>query len=302
MVKRILQHGEILLIHMNKKHNGMTHNIFISEWLEKSYKPVYEQLIEVLAELNIKPETLPYSNDVWCRDYMPVHIGGGKYVGFHFRPDYLVSYPSYHNKITDQEMATEDLNINFSDKVDLVLDGGNFVCCGDMVIMTDKIFSDNPNWRPFALLDRLEEAFQAKVILLPWDMEEEYGHADGMVAWLGEGRVLFNNYRQLEEKVEDRRFTNCVKRILDQHFDVAELKYGRKPSPDSWCYLNYLETEDAILLPAMYKNHDSEDDRAAFLLFQRIFKGKKDIKQVFARPLINKGGALHCATWDYYLP
>lgn len=55
----------------------MSQDIYISEWLEKDYKVVYAQLCSVLAELQITPKTLPYSNEVWCRDYMPVHVGKG---------------------------------------------------------------------------------------------------------------------------------------------------------------------------------------------------------------------------------
>lgn len=276
----------------------MKQDIYISEWLEKDYKVVYDQLIVALADLRITPKILPYSQEVWCRDYMPVHIGEGRYVGFHFRPDYLWDKPSDHQYITQQELAVEDLSIDFSDKVDLFLDGGNYVRCGDKVVMTDKIFSENSNWRPVALLNRLEEAFQAEVILLPWDMEEPYGHSDGMVNYLGDNRVLLNNFRQLE-KGKEKPFTKRLIKILEYHFDIVELKYDCKPSPDSWCYLNYLETDDAIILPALSEKHDCESDWVAFSVFQQIFD-KKIIKQVYAHPLAKLGGALHCATWNHY--
>ena len=276
----------------------MKQNIYISEWLEKDYKVVYNQLSKTLADLLITPKILPYSNEVWCRDYMPVHIGEGKYVGFHFQPDYLWEKPSYHKKITRQELAVENLPINFSDKVDLFLDGGNYVRCGDKVVLTDKVFSENPNWRPVALLNRLEEAFQAKVILLPWDMEEPFGHSDGMVTYLGDNRVLLNNFRQLE-KGKEKPFTKRLIKILEYHFDIVELKYDCTSSSDSWCYLNYLETDDAIILPTLSEKHDCENDRVACSVFQHIFSNKS-IKQVYARPLIKYGGALHCATWNHY--
>lgn len=276
----------------------MSQDIYISEWLKKDYKVVYAQLSSVLAELQITPQTLPYSNEVWCRDYMPVHVGEGRYVGFNFRPDYLWDKPSYRRYITRQDLATEDLSIEFSDKVDLFLDGGNYVRCGNKVVMTDKIFSENPNWRPLAVLTRLEEAFQEEVVLLPWDMNEPYGHSDGMVAWLGENRILLNNYGQLEKGME-KSFTKRITKILEHHFDIVELRYDNITSPDSWCYLNFLETDNAIILPALSENHDCENDQTAFSLFQSIFKEKK-IKQVYARPLVKDGGALHCVTWNHF--
>lgn len=273
--------------------------IYISEWLEKDYKVVYNQLRDALMSLQIPLNTLPYSKEVWCRDYMPIYTGSGQYVGFNFCPDYLWNKPSRREYITRQELATEDISMRFSDSIDLILDGGNYVRCGDKVIMTDKVLTENPNWRPAALLDRVEDAFQAEVVLLPWDMEEPYGHADGMVASLGEDRILLNNYRQIE-KEKGKPWTKRLVKILEYHFDIVELKYDCIPSDESWCYLNYLETESAIFLPALSPKHDCDSDLAAFKVFSRIFK-EKTIRQVYARPLIKYGGALHCATWNLYL-
>ena len=277
----------------------MTQDIYISEWLEKDYRIVYNQLVSTLIQLNISPKILPYSNEVWCRDYMPIHIDNGKYAGFNYQPDYLWNKPQYRKYITQQDFATEDLSINFRDNVYVILDGGNYVRCGDKVLMTDKIFMENPNWRPLALLDRLEDAFQAEIILLPWDMGEPCGHTDGMVAFLGEGRILLNNYRQLE-KEKGKPFTKRIVKILEYHFDIIEIKYDCVPSEESWCYLNYLDTGNAIVLPALSPKHDCDNDMAALRLFRRIFK-HKDICQVYARPLVKNGGALHCATWNHYL-
>ena len=276
----------------------MKQDIYISEWLEKDYKVVYNQLKGALSSLQIPIDVLPYSKDVWCRDYMPVYIGNGQYVGFNFHPDYLWDKPSRREYITKQDLATEDMSIRFSDRMDLIFDGGNYVRCGNKVIMTDKVFSENSNWRPVALLDRMEEAFQAEIVLLPWDMEEPYGHADGMVASLEDRRILLNNYRQME-KERGKPMTKRIVKILDSHFDVVELKYDCIPSEESWCYLNYLETESAIILPALSPKHDCDNDLAAFNIFSRIFK-KKVICQVYVGPLIKDGGALHCVTWNHY--
>lgn len=149
------------------------------------------------------------------------------------------------------------------------------------------------------MLDRLEDAFQAEVFLLPWDVSESYGHSDGMVAWIDDGRILLNNYHQLE-RGKNKPFTRRIRKILCEQFDVVELEYEGHPSRDSWCYLNFLETDDAIILPALSLNHESEEDEAALSQFQHIFPNKV-IKQVYAKPLIRHGGALHCATWNHYL-
>ena len=113
---------------------------------------------------------------------MPVHVGGGLYLGYIYRPDYLFDKVRMRKYITEQKMATIDLPINYITQLDIVLDGGNFVFCDDKMIMTDKIFSENPNVKQSTLINTLENACQKELILIPWDMEEEYGHADGMVS------------------------------------------------------------------------------------------------------------------------
>lgn len=100
----------------------MKQSIYISEWLEKDYKVVRDQLKGALSSLQIAVEVLPYSKDVWCRDYMPVYIGNGQYVGFNYQPDYLWDKPSRRDYITRQELATEDIPIRLSDNMDLILD------------------------------------------------------------------------------------------------------------------------------------------------------------------------------------
>jgi agmatine/peptidylarginine deiminase len=229
---------------------------------------------------------------------MPVHIGNGKYVGYNYCPDYLRDDPAQSEYITNQSAACEDVDLEMADIMDVIFDGGNYVRCGEKVLVTDKIFMENPQWRPLRLIERMEEAFQAEVILLPWDMEDECAHADGMVAWLGSNRILMNNYRQLE-KGKDKPFTKRVMKILETHFDITELSYDCKIHPDSWCYLNYLETDNGIILPALSETMDCENDLAALELFMALFP-QKEVVQVFAAPLIKKGGAIHCITWTLF--
>ena len=114
--------------------------------------------------------------------------------------------------------------------------------------MTDKIFSENPKWLVHKLIRRLRGALCADIVLLPWDMEDPYGHADGMVADLGENRILLNGCW----KHNVPQFHNRLRKILDAHFEVVELSFDCKEDKDSWvisitckclaasCFLAYL--------------------------------------------------------------
>ena len=67
---------------------------------------------------------------------------------------------------------------------------------------------------------------------------------------------------------------------------------------DSWCYLNYLQVSGGILLPCQSENFDSKTDIAAIETFNNLFPNDQVIP-IYAKPLIEDGGAIHCVTWEY---
>lgn len=91
--------------------------------------------------------------------------------------------------VTNQNLVIQDLGITVNSHLDITLDGGNVVRCDDKTIMTDKVISENPNIRPLKLIDTIEKALCTELILIPWDMEEQFGHADGMIAYIGNGKI-----------------------------------------------------------------------------------------------------------------
>lgn len=271
-------------------------SIYLSKHLQTEYSVVYKELCKVLDENGVNHSLLPYSNDIWARDFMPVHVGGGLYLGYIYKPDYLFDKVRMRKYITEQKMATIDLPINYITQLDIVLDGGNFVFCDDKMIMTDNIFSENPNVKQSTLINTLENACQKELILIPWDMEEEYGHADGMVSYIGNGKLLLNNYCQMGKDGKD--FSKRLHKILNSHFTVTELQYSSPWEEMNSAYINYIETPSNVIIPALSVKHDSASDIAALETFKQIFN--KEILQVYAQPLIKNGGALHCITWELF--
>ena len=272
------------------------HSIYLSHHLQTGYTVVYEELCKALEKSGVNHYLLPYSNDIWARDFMPVHVGGGEYLGYVYRPDYLYDNVCEREYITNQKLATGDIPINYIEKLDAIIDGGNFVFCDDKMIMTDKIFSENPNIKQSKLINKLEEVCQKELILIPWDMEEEYGHADGMVSYIGNGKLLLNNYCHMGK--DGVGFSKRLHKILNPHFTVTELHYSSPWEEMNAAYINYIETESSVIIPALSTKHDSASDIAALETFKKIFK--KEILQVYAQPLIKDGGALHCVTWDFF--
>lgn len=269
--------------------------ICISEWLSKDYPEVYASLCDAFNQSNINCQVLTHTKDVWARDYMPLHIGNGGYVTFNYEPDYLVEKNDKY--ITNQNNVIQDIDLNVVAHLDIVMDGGNVVRCGDKVIMTDKIISENPNIRPLKLIDTIENTLNSELILIPWDMEEPFGHADGMVAYIGDEKLLMNNYVQMGKEADS--FRKRLHKILDCHFDVMELSYSGRLRKDAWCYLNYVETPKTIIISGLSKKLDCENDKSAVKVFSEIFPAKKII-QVYVAPLLRYGGALHSVTWELY--
>lgn len=269
--------------------------VCVSEWLCRDYPAVYMSLCNALEKSNVKYQTLYNTKEVWVRDYMPLHLGNGRYATFNFEPDYLDTGKGKY--ITKQDMVIRDLGITVVSHLDITLDGGNVVRCGDKTIMTDKVISENPNIRPLKLIDTIEKVLETELILIPWDMEEPFGHADGMIAYIGNGKLLMNNYCQMGKEADSLR--KRLHKILDCHFDVQELSYDGRLRKDSWCYLNYIETPKTVIIPEISKDLDCSNDKAAVNAFSGIFPNK-EIIQVYANPLVKHGGAIHCITWELY--
>lgn len=110
-----------------------------------------------------------------------------------------------------------DFYLSFSD---IVLDGGNLVRCSDYVVMTEKIFEENPGKSPARLLDQLESLFGAELILLPWDTREIYGHTDGLLRYVGDKTVVYETYGLPGKDVKDRSST-----LLSSDVSLPSLMY-----------------------------------------------------------------------------
>ena len=157
---------------------------------------------------------------------------------------------------------------------------------------------ENSYWPLHELIQRLHLSLAADIVLLPWDMDEPYGHTDGMVAPLPDGRLLINNYCQTAKGKKKDYYKRLLK-IIDGHFPFVELSYDCKLEEDSWCYLNFLKVSGAVLLPCLAKDAKCDNDQAAIAKFSELFPDD-EIIPIYAEPLIERGGGLHCVTWEYF--
>ena len=147
-----------------------TNKVYLAEGL-KYYMPMYMNLLEALSAEDISVSTIPRTKSVkhvWARDYMPIQLSKDKYLNYLYYPDYLKDEQDY---IPDFPSIVKDMHLDCVVS-NIVLDGGNVVKCGNKVIMTDKIFQENPKYYKHALIDELEKLMGAQIVLIPWDRYE----------------------------------------------------------------------------------------------------------------------------------
>ena len=253
------------------------------------YEPVCRNLLEALHREQIYAEFLPYTSSykhVWARDYMPIQLTKTNFVRYRYAPDYLKNYPDY---IPDYRGIFKDLCLD-GIITEIALDGGNVIKCGGKVIMTDKIFNENPLYQRKDLVDALENLLFAEIVIIPWDKYEMYGHADGMVRWIEGNWVVMNNYINT-----DPGFRKRLLEALTPHFNVEELEYNTpRLNKLSWAYLNFLQVNNCIFVPGLH----AKEDLLALQQIQHYYPDCKVIQVQGCEELARDGGALHCVTWN----
>ena len=266
-----------------------TYVVFLSTWLKKSYPKFFDKFTACLNENDIKWRFIGNTADIWCRDYMPIQIETDEFVQYRYYPDYLTKRESDKKYITNPDKACKSMYLFPSKKTDLVIDGGNVVKGADFVIMTEKVYHENPNYNPSEIHTELENLFQCKVIMIPWDKCEKYGHADGIVRPIDSENVLLTNYVDY-----DKDFATEVERRLSKHVHVEMLHYDvKKPDKRNWAYINFLQVGNTIILPAI----NIEEDDQALKQIQGYYPSC-DIHQFNCEEIIKQGGALNCITWN----
>ena len=268
--------------------NFETNKVYLAKGMTlEKYVDATGHLLGALHNHKISWNFLPLTASpfhIWTRDYMPVQVSKNKFVRFNYSPDYLKDYPEYK---PDTSAILSALGIHVIDS-DIIIDGGNVISCGDIIIMTDKVFRENPHYNRNMLIDTLGQLLEAEIVLIPEDYYDEYGHADGMARYMGEGRVLLNNYCDFDKTLRKKLLA-----ALSPHFDIIELHYGAY-TDRSWAYINFLHVGQHILIPMM-------DDKLGKVAFRQIADAFPQCK---CHPIhhygeiVHEGGALNCSTWN----
>lgn len=120
-----------------------TNKIYFSPYLERECPKLWTSIHAALTKRKVRHGLLKFPNYIWCRDYMPIQITDDIFVAYRFEPDYLVKEKRYHKYLfCDGYNICSEMTYQTTG-MDLILDGGNVVKCGDTIVMTEKVFCEN---------------------------------------------------------------------------------------------------------------------------------------------------------------
>jgi len=266
--------------------------LWFSDLLPVIHPEFYFRLDSLLQKNKISHGLLPNTRDIWARDYMPVQIGENEFIQFVYDPDYL-KQPRYRHLKSNPDEVCEGLNI-LRTKSNIVVDGGNVIRNEDRLIMCDKVFNENSELDSNKIIDELITLFKTdKILFIPWNRNDYTGHADGMVRFIDETNVLINATTN-ENSEHDQLLRESLSKF---GLNFIELPYNPPHDPTyesaKGLYLNYLELEQVVIVPAF---GEKEDDQAV-KIFERVF-GLKPVLPIECNDIAVKGGVLNCISWN----
>lgn len=270
--------------------------VYMSELLQEKYPDTCGRLIQILKSHNIKYDFLKGTNDIWCRDYMPIQTEKGKLIQFKYDPSYLRGNKEWEESRSDVRKVCEanGLKPEFSG---LNIDGGNVLICDGRAILTDRIFSENPDIDEDTIKKELARLLECEVIIIPAYKSKEddlTGHADGMVRFVDRntiiGNKLDNEYQYIKNGMQKAIEQFGLKYISMPFF--IDKKDPQHPYSAIGVYVNYLEVNNLIVMPIFGR----EEDNQAIEVMKQTFPDRI-IETIDYNDVALEGGLLNCTTW-----
>ena len=253
----------------------------------QKYSLSAENLFSALSDSGEKFALFDGAKDIWARDYMPIRTKRGRYISFRYEPSYLADDPQLKTNYKTDIAPHFTLPVTYSN---INLDGGNVVFSPSKAkaVITDRVFSENPEYDKNTLLLELGNLLEAEIIIIPSLKSDMTGHADGVVRFVNENTMIGNAspYKNgYEQKVKMSLKKHGISCLDFPYFDSdGESAVGS--------YLNFLETDKHIFLPVF---SDAQDETAVKRA-KEIFD--KKIVAVNINSIAEAGGILNCISWE----
>ena len=270
--------------------------VYMSELLMSRYPETCKNLIKILEKHHINYFFIKGTKDIWCRDYMPVQTESGKLIQFTYNPSYLKGKKEWEESRSNVKDICKQNNITatFSN---INLDGGNVLVCDGRAIISDRIYSENPDKTREELRKELAMLLECEIIVIPSlnKTVDFTGHADGMVRFVDRNTVLGIKY---DDKYKKDWWKNTQKVLDKYNISFIEVPFFEdetdREHPESaiGVYVNYLEVNDLIVVPVFGRAEDAQ----AIEIIQKAFPNKQ-IETINYNDVAKEGGLLNCTTW-----
>jgi agmatine deiminase len=203
-----------------------TNTVYFSEILrsDKRFSKTCKEIINILEICQVDYSFLPYTRDIWARDYMPIQVTESKFVEYRYDPDYLQGEENRMYK-TYPDIVCDSIGLK-TIKTDIIIDGGNIIKSKNSVLLTNKVFIENKgNYLSSQLIEKLKQLFEVeRIIIIPWDEKNDiFGHADGMIRFINENKVLLQGYFDTYSKKFKDKLFNALK---DNGIEWTKLEFS----------------------------------------------------------------------------
>ena len=272
--------------------------VYMSELLMTKFPETCKRLIAILEKHHVNYSWIKGTKDIWCRDYMPVQTESGKFIQFTYEPSYLMGKKEWEESRSDVKLVCKMNGIDATES-DINLDGGNVLICNKRAIISDRIYSENPQKTKEELVEKLSELLGCEIIIIPAlksQDEDLTGHADGMVRFVDRNTILGNERLPNEYKYMREGLQKAIDTYNLTYIDVPffEDKDPDHPLSAIGIYVNYLEVNNLIVVPVF--NHEKEKNKKAVDIIQKAFPNKI-IETINYDDVAKEGGLLNCTTW-----
>ena len=234
--------------------------LYLSALLEYEYNFFFREFVDLLDELSIEWRMLEKTNEIWCRDFMPVQVAKNKFVQFIFNPDYL---DGYEFLVTDPHAVCEMISLKpiYSG---LIIDGGNIVRSQTKVICTDKIYSENRKFSELEIRAELRRLLEVdEIISIPKEPYDIIGHSDGMIRFIDGDTVLLNSYSEcmpsFQLELLARLFEFSGLKIESMPYRIFNTVNSDNIPSAKGNYINFLQIGKVIILPQYNIEEDDMD-------------------------------------------
>ena len=274
-----------------------TNTVYFSKLLKttEEFIPSCNLITSILEKHKINPIFLDGTKDIWARDYMPIQTEINRFIQFRYEPTYLKDELNLQS-IPEDVCSQNHISPIFSP---INLDGGNVVKWDNKVMITDRIFSENPEYSDKSLLVKeIEKLLDVECIIIP-QIRPAYdftGHADGLVKFIDQSIVLGNTL-----EFEFKYWSSGMRKVISEHnleyIEMPSFEYKDKNYPETaiGCYMNYLEIGDLIIFP-IFEVPNNKDKQAVDTI--KSIYPNKHIETININDIVRHGGLMNCISWN----